>query len=72
MNDTKPAIASATVWGTILVGISTALRIAGFEFPMLEDPELALNISTLIGAGIALWGRLRPAIVPIAGLIKGK
>lgn len=72
MNDTKPAIASATVWGTILVGISTALKMFGVEVEMLDDPDLALNIATLIGACIALWGRLRPAIVPIAGMIKGK
>ena len=72
MNDSKPAIASATVWGTILVGISTALKLAGIEVAGLDDPDLALNIATLIGAAIALWGRLRPHIQPIAGLIKGK
>lgn len=72
MNDTKPAIASATVWGTALVGISTVLKMAGVDVAWLSEPDLALNISTLIGAAIALWGRLRPHIVPIAGMIKGK
>ena len=72
MNDSKPAIASATVWGVILIGLSTALQLAGIDVPGLADPDLALNISTLIGAGMALWGRLRPHILPIAGLIKSK
>jgi hypothetical protein len=72
MNDSKPAIASVSVWGVILVGLSTALKLAGVDVPGLDDPDLALNISTLIGAALALWGRMRPHIVPIAGLIKSK
>jgi hypothetical protein len=59
MNDTKPAIASAAVWGTILVGLSTGLSLAGVRIDGLDDPKLALDIATLIGAALALFGRFR-------------
>lgn len=72
MNDTKPAVASASVWGIMLVGLSTALSLAGIKIDGLDDPQLALDISTLIGAVLALYGRLRPLIKPISGLFTSK
>lgn len=72
MNSTKPAVASSTVWGVMLIGLSTALSIAGVKIEGLDDPQLALDISTLIGAAITLYGRLRPFIKPISGWFMSK
>jgi hypothetical protein len=72
MNETKPAVASSSVWGIMLVGLSTALSLSGVKIDGLDDPQLALDISTLIGAALALSGRLRPMIKPISGWFVAK
>jgi hypothetical protein len=72
MNETKPAIASSTTWGIMLIGLSTALSLAGVKVGGLDDPQLALDISTLFGAALALYGRFRPLIKPISGLFISK
>lgn len=72
MNESKPAIASSTVWGLMLVGMSTALSLAGVEVPGLDDPQLATDIATLIGGALALYGRLRPMIQPVSGWFTSK
>lgn len=68
---TKPAIASTTVWGAIIAGISAALAVAGVQVEGLEDPNLPLELSTLFGAALALYGRLR-ANTLISGLFSAK
>lgn len=71
MNQTKPAIASETMWGAVIVGISAVGKIAGVDVPLVDDPGLALDIATLFGAGLALHGRVR-AKVPISGIFRAK
>ncbi|MCU0922562.1 MAG: hypothetical protein MUF16_19925 [Burkholderiaceae bacterium] len=71
MNDTKPAIASSSVWGAIIAGLSAALMLAGVKIEGLDDPELPLQISGAIGAVMALYGRLR-ATAEINGWIRGR
>lgn len=70
MNETKPAIASSTVWGVMLVGASTALSLSGVKVDGLDDPQLAMDISTMVGAGLALYGRLSPHIKTIRGFVR--
>lgn len=67
----KPAIASVTVWGAVLAGVSAAGSMAGVDVPIANDPTLALDISTMIGAGLAIYGRFR-AVRGIGGLIRPK
>jgi len=71
MNDSKPAIASTSVWGAIIAGISAALALAGVKVEGIDDPELPLQISGAIGAALALYGRLR-ATAEINGWLKSK
>jgi hypothetical protein len=44
----------------------------GVKIDGLDDPQLALDISTLVGAALALYGRFRPMIKPISGLFISK
>lgn len=69
MNETKPAIASVSVWGAIIAGISAVLLLAGVKVEGLDDPELPAKISGAFGAALALYGRLR-AMSEINGWIK--
>ena len=71
MNESKLAIASTSVWGAIIAGISAALALAGVKIEGLDDPELPLQISGLFGAGLALYGRLK-ATAEINGWIRGR
>lgn len=59
MTQTKPAIASEAVWGSIIVGISAAGKIAGINIPLVDEPGLALDIATMFGAALALHGRVK-------------
>lgn len=56
---TKPAISSTSVWGAVIAGVSAGLTIAGVKVEGLDDPALPLELSTLFGAILALYGRLR-------------
>jgi peptidase E len=69
MNETKPALASSAVWGALLAGISAGAMLAGIKIEGLDDPELPLQISGLVGAVLALYGRLR-ASAEINGWLK--
>lgn len=71
MNETKPAIASTSVWGAIIAGVSASLALAGVKIEGLDDPELPLQISGAIGAALALYGRLR-ATAEINGWLNSK
>ena len=71
MNESKPAIASSSVWGAIIAGLSAGLMLAGVEIKGLDDPELPLQISGAIGAVLALYGRLR-ASAEINGWIRSR
>jgi hypothetical protein len=71
MNESKPAIASSSVWGAIIAGLSAGLMLAGVKIEGLDDPELPLQISGAIGAVLALYGRLR-ASAEINGWIRSR
>jgi hypothetical protein len=71
VNETKPAIASSSVWGAIIAGLSAGLMLAGVKVEGIDDPELPLQISGAIGAVLALYGRLR-ASAEINGWIRSK
>jgi hypothetical protein len=71
VNETKPAIASSSVWGAIIAGLSAGLMLAGVKIEGIDDPELPLQISGAIGAVLALYGRLR-ASAEINGWIRSK
>ena len=71
MNETKPAIASSSVWGAIIAGLSAGLMLAGVKVEGIDDPELPLQISGAIGAVLALYGRLR-ASAEINGWIRSR
>lgn len=70
MNDTKSALTSATVWGTIITGLSVMLMLAGVEIEAFADPKLPMEISAFFGALISLYGRL-VATTEITGWFKG-
>ena len=69
MTNTKPALASSAVWGSIIAGISAACLIAGIKIDGIDNPELPLQISGAVGAVLSLVGRLR-ATAEINGWIK--
>lgn len=69
MKDTKPALASSSIWGALLAGVSAGAALAGIKVEGLDDPELPLQISGLVGAGLALYGRLA-ATARINGWVK--
>ena len=71
MNESKPAIASSSVWGAIIAGLSAGLMLAGVKVEGIDDPELPLQISGAIGAVLALYGRLR-ASAEINGWIRSR
>lgn len=71
MNDTKSALSSSTVWGTIITGVSAALLIAGVKIEGLDDPALPMELSALFGALLSLYGRIR-ATGEIVSLFKAK
>src|SRR4051812_37201368 len=59
---TKPWYASTGVWGALvaLVGSSLTLLKVQLDPQLLEDVrQWLLSLVTLVGAGIALWGRIR-------------
>ena len=64
MNDTKPAAASTSVWGSLLalVGVlaPVILSIAGVKAPADQAAAIdtATQLATGIGAAVALYGRL--------------
>lgn len=59
-DDVKGWLASKTVWGGI---IAAASAVAGtffkLEFPADFTAQLATEITTLVGAAIAIFGRIR-------------
>lgn len=62
MTGTKPWYQSAGVWGALVTVLSSILQLFKFEL----DPQLLTDISnwvmalaTLVGGGVALYGRLR-------------
>ena len=59
INNTKPALASASVWGALLAGVSAGAMLAGIKIEGLDDPDLPLQISGVVGSVLALYGRLR-------------
>jgi 4-amino-4-deoxy-L-arabinose transferase-like glycosyltransferase len=59
---TKPWYASTGVWGALVTLASSLLALLKFELdPQLLDDvrEWVLALATLIGGGVALWGRVR-------------
>lgn len=59
IKNTKPALASASVWGALLAGVSAGAMLAGIKIEGLDDPDLPLQISGVVGSVLALYGRLR-------------
>jgi hypothetical protein len=59
---TKPWYASTTVWGALVTLAGSILSLLKFQLDpqLLADiREWVLALATLIGGGIALWGRIR-------------
>lgn len=67
--DAKPAIQSRTLVGAAVVLISTGLSAAGIEYDVAALDATLNDVATLIGAGLAIWGRLG-ASKSISGLIR--
>ncbi|HBE44271.1 MAG TPA: hypothetical protein DDW17_02150 [Deltaproteobacteria bacterium] len=64
--ETKGLLTSKTIWGAIIAIAATALKIAGYDIG--GDTEGFVNdIIALIGAGIAIYGRVR-AVKKIEGV----
>lgn len=61
MTDTKPVFASKTVWGALVAIAASLAGLAGFtlaEGDQAELIDLLAQGATLIGAAIALYGRI--------------
>jgi len=64
MNDTKPAVASTSVWGSLiaLAGVLAPLILSAIGVQAPADQAAAINtatqLATGIGAAVALYGRL--------------
>jgi len=73
MNDTKPAIASTSVWGGLIALAGafgpTLLSLAGLQAPAEQAAAIGAvtQLATGAGAALALYGRLT-ATKKIAGL----
>lgn len=79
MADTKPAVKSLGVWGSlgaILSGITGAVSLLkGFDISVLLEAKdllmtLVASISATIAGLAALWGRLKPQIKDIESIFK--
>lgn len=71
----KPAIQSTTVWGALATILFSGLQIAGTA-GLLPAGAVATAVTLVgpalvVGSGLlALWGRYRPSIQPIVGVIQ--
>ena len=57
MNESKKFWASKSFWGSALVILSVGLRAAGYDLG--DSDGLANSVVELLGAGIALYGRVK-------------
>ena len=64
MDDTKPAIASTTVWGSLIALVGAfapiLLNVVGIRAPVDQAATIGAvtQLATGVGAAIALYGRL--------------
>jgi uncharacterized membrane protein len=64
MNDTKPALASTSVWGSLLAlaGVFAPILLSAIGVKAPTDQAAAINtitqLATGVGAAVALYGRL--------------
>lgn len=58
--DLKALLTSKAVWGSVIAGVATVLRLFGFDVDGLEAhiQTLILDGSTLFGAALAFYGRV--------------
>lgn len=56
MNGSKSIFASVTFWGTVLAVVAPLAAQHGIT---LDTEGWSNDIASLIGGGIALWGRMR-------------
>lgn len=62
MYGVKSFFASKTIWGGLVVLLATAANFAGYTIPDADQAqliEIASNVAALIGALVAIWGRVR-------------
>ena len=57
MDGVKSFLASKTIWGAILVMVSTGLRLTGIDIG--DSGPWVENITTLVGAALAVYGRVK-------------
>lgn len=69
MFESKTALSSTTIWGTIITSISAILLISGVKIAGLDDPALPMALSALFGALLSLYGRIK-ATTEITGVFK--
>lgn len=61
MTDSKSVFASKTVWGAVIALVASGLGLLGIPFAegdQAQMVELATQAATLIGAALALYGRI--------------
>jgi hypothetical protein len=57
MDDTKKFLTSKTIWGAMIALIATMLQIMGFDATGMNGT--AEEIVTIVGAAMAIYGRIR-------------
>jgi len=58
MEGTKTLFTSKVFRGTIIWTLIPLLKILGYDFSYLSNPELIEHLVTFIGAAIAIYGRV--------------
>jgi len=58
MEGTKTLFTSKVFRGAVITTLIPLLKILGYDFSYLSNPEFIEHIVTLIGAGIAIYGRV--------------
>ena len=61
MNDSKQWYQSKTVWGSLIAILASLLQVAGVDFDVAGQDQLADNLVALSGAVgglVALYGRM--------------
>ena len=63
MNDVKSLFASKTLWGVLITALPVVLNLFGYQIADASaftagSEELTNEIVTLIGVGIAVYGRI--------------
>lgn len=56
MTDIKSIFLSKTIWGSVMVLVSTAATLAGYDIG--DTDALVNNILAMVGAALAFYGRV--------------